>query len=294
MEFISLNFVKHNVSRQYGKKGNLKSKINNYFGSFIDQHSHLQYGWVDGKVYVEASFGWKMKKELEKLLNKPIKDIRPKQFPKDFKMTILDGIEIKKREERRIRKAKEALEKRKEETKQEFLDVVKNIKDGIPDHQMIGSFDLEFWEHNMDIILEFGWSIIDYNGETQTTHLVVQENLNYENGQFSKNNRFARKDTQIVPLKIAIQRFQDEFLDIVEIIVGHGLDNDFKVLATNGLKLDLDYLDTADIGSVFMGERDKVSLERLLDHLKIKHDDLHNAANDVEYILKAFFELGDL
>ena len=294
MEFISLNFVKHNISRQYGKQGNLKSKINNYFGSFIDQHPDLKYGFVDGKVYIEGSFAWKMKKELEKLTNKPIKEIRPKIFPNDFEMTVLDNISAKKKAEERIKKIKEASFKRKEDIKQEFQDVVSNIKHDIPDHQMIGSFDLEFWEHNMDYILEFGWSIIDYKGETKTIHLVVQENLNYENGQFSKNNRFARNDTQIVPLKIAMKRFQEEFLDVVEIIVGHGLENDFRVLKTNGMDLELDYLDTADIGAAFMNEDHKVSLERLLDHLKIEHDDLHNAANDVEYILKAFFELGDL
>ena len=113
MEFISLSFVQHNISRQYGRKGNLKGKINNYFGSFVDQHPHLQYGWVDGKVYVEGAFGWKMKKELEKLINKPVKDIRPKQFPADFEMPIFDNTTIKKKIENKIRKRKEALERKK-------------------------------------------------------------------------------------------------------------------------------------------------------------------------------------
>lgn len=293
MEFISLNFVKHNVSRQYGKGIN-KGKINNYFGSFIDQHPDLKYGWLDGKVYIDSSFGWKMKKELEKLLNKPIKDIHPKKFPADFKMDMLDGSVVKKKVDNRIRKAKEATERRKEETKQEFLNVVKNIKANIPDHQIIGSFDLEFWEHKMNIILEFGWTLVDYNGKSTTTHIVVQENLKYENGDFSKNNRFARTDTKTMPLKLAMKKFQEEFLDVAEIIVGHGLENDFKVLAANGLELDIDYLDTSDIGAAFMNENDKVSLERLLNYLNIEHDNLHNAANDVEYIIKAFFELGDL
>jgi len=294
MEFISLNFVQHNVSRQYGKKGNSKIKINNYFASFVDKHPELQYGWLDSKVYVESSFGWKMRKELEKLLNKPIKEIRVKTFPKDFKMPIVDGNEIKNRIADKVRKRKEAIEQRKDDIKKEFYDVVQNIKNDVPDHQLIGSFDLEFWEHNMDLILEFGWSIIDYKGETKTTHIVVQENLRYENGQFSKNNRFARKDTQTMPLKLAMQKFQNEFLDVTDIVVGHGLENDFKVLETNGMKLKLDYLDTADIGAAMMDESDKVSLERLLKHLKIPHANLHNAANDVEHILKAFFEMGDL
>lgn len=294
MELISLNFVKHNVSRQYGKKGNLKNKINNYFGSFIDQHPELTYAWIEGKVYVESSFGWGMRKELEKLINKPIKEIRPKQFPQGFKYQTLEGTAIKKKVENKARKKKEAIELKRDETKSTFLKTVENIKNDVEGNQIIGSFDLEFWEHDMDIILEFGWRLIDYKGKSQTTHLVVQENLNYENGQFSKNNRFARKDTKIVPLNVAMKRFQEEFLDVAEVIVGHGLENDFKVLKTNGMDLELDYIDTADVGAAFMNENDKVSLERLLDHLKIEHDDLHNAANDVEFILKAFFELGDL
>ena len=68
MEFISLNFVKHHLLKQFGKKNSLKSKINNYFGSFIDQHPDLKYTWIDGKVYVEGAFAWKMKKELDRLL----------------------------------------------------------------------------------------------------------------------------------------------------------------------------------------------------------------------------------
>ena len=294
MEFISLNFVKHNVLKQYGKNSNLKIKINNYFGSFIDQHPDLVFGWVDGKVYIDGSYAWKMKKELEKLLNKPIKEIKPKQFPSDFKMKTYDGKTIKKMIEDNIRKRKEAIEKKKEDVKENFLNVMKNIKDCIPNHQIIGSFDLEFWEHKLDVILEFGWIINNCKGETKTTHLVIQENLKYKNGQFSKNNRFARKDTQIVPLRTAIQRFQEEFLDVVEVIVGHGLENDFKVLEKNNLKLDIEYLDTSDIGAAFMDENNKVSLERLLKYLHIKHTELHNAANDVEYIMKAFFKLGDL
>lgn len=294
MKFISLNFVKHIVVKQYSKNNNLKIKINNYFSSFIDQHQDLKYGWFDEKIYIEESFGWQMKKELERLLNKPIKEFESKKFPSDFKMPLFDGIEIKKKEEKRIKKAKEVIESKKLNTKKQFIDIIERIKNEEPGYKNIGAFDLEFWEYNMSIILEFGWQIIDYKGISKTTHIVVQENLNYENGVFSKNNRFSRKDTQIVPLKIAIERFKNDFLNNVDIIVGHGLDNDFKVLKVNGVDLDIDYIDTADIGAAFMDENDKVSLSRLLDYLKIQHDDLHNAANDVEYILKAFFELGDL
>lgn len=294
MEYISLNFVQHIITRQYGKQKNLKVKINNYFSSFIDRHHDIEYGWVDQKVYIPANYGWQIKKELEKLLNKSIRDIEPKSFPKDFDIQVLDAVKVKKKIERRNILNKEKHDARKKKLKDDFFEVIHNIKENKDGFRCIGAFDLEFWENDMNLILEFGWKIIDYKGEEQTTHLIVQENLKYENGVFSKNNRFARKDSQTVPLKIAMERFQTEFLDKADVFVGHGLENDFKVLKANGMNLELDYIDTADIGAVIMGEDHKVNLGRLLDHLEIKHDDLHNAANDVEYLLEAFFELGDL
>ncbi len=294
MEYISLNFIQNNVIRQYGKQKALKSKINNYFGSFVDQHQDIPYVWLEGKAYVRGSFGFQLKKEIEKLLNKQIKPIHPKLFSSDFVIKERDNLYIKQKIEDRKLAIQAKSDARKKVINDKFFDTIKSIKNETPGFRYIGAFDLEFWENDMNLILEFGWSIIDYKGETKTTHLVVQENLKYENGVFSKNNRFARKDTQTVPLKVAMDRFQKEFLDKTDIYVGHGLENDFKVLSINGMNLELDYLDTADIGAVLMGEDHKVSLQRLLNHLKIKHDNLHNAANDVEYLLEALCEMGDL
>ena len=294
MEYISLNFVQHNVTRQYGKQKIMKSKIKNYFNTFFDKHHDIPYVWLEGKAYVRGSFGFQLKKELEKLLNKQIKPIFPKLFSEEFTIVERDSLFIKNKLEEKIRLIKEKAEARKQEVKDKFFLTIDNIKKETPGFRYIGAFDLEFWESDMDLILEFGWSIIDYKGETKTTHLIVQENLKYENGIFSKNNRFARKDSQTVPLAITLERFKKEFIEKTDIIIGHGLENDFKVLETNNYKLDIDYLDTADIGAAIMGEDHKVSLERLLDHLKIKHDNLHNAANDVEFLLEAFCSLGDL
>jgi len=293
MEYISLSHVQYNVTRQYGKQKHLKIKINNYFNSFVDQHHHIHYAWIDNKVYVQDSFSFQLKKEIEKMLNKQIRPITSKHFSKDS-IILRDFLFIKERIDRKNRIKKEQLELRKNGIQTEFFSTVDNIKSNQKGFRFIGAFDLEFWEQNMDYLLEFGWSIIDYKGRTTTTHLIVQENLKYENGIFSKNNRYARKDSQTLPLKLALKKFKTEFIDKVDVLIGHGLDNDFKVLEKNGLKLDLDYLDTADIGSTFMGEDEKVSLERLLTHLDIKFENLHNAANDVEYVLKAFCEMGDL
>lgn len=294
MELISISFVQHNVINQYGGLKNLKGKINQYFSQFIDKYRDFEYVWLEGKLYVDTKYAWQIKKDIEKLLNKPIRPINAKKFPKDFNPVLLDSITAKQKLEDRNNKKQLELENKQLSVKQEFSNIINSIKNHVPGYRFIGAFDLEFWEHDMKLILEFGWKVIDYSGKSTVTHLVVQENLKYQNGKFSKNNRFARKDSQIVPLSIALKMFKEEFIDVVEVLVGHGLSNDFKVLGYNGLDLSLDYIDTADIGSVYMKENDKVSLERLLDYLKIEHDDLHNAANDVEFILKAFFEMGNL
>ncbi len=294
MELISISFVHHNVINQYGGLKNLKGKINQYFSQFIDKYRDFEYVWFEGKLYIDIKYAWQIKKDIEKLLNKPIRPIHAKKFPNTFMPHTIDAITAKKKVEDRNNKKQQELESKQNEIKLQFSNIISNIKNQVPGYRFIGAFDLEFWEHDMKLLLEFGWKVIDYTGKSTVTHLIVQENLKYQNGKFSKNNRFARKDSQVVPLSVAIKRFKEEFIDVVEVLVGHGLSNDFKVLAHNGLDLQLDYIDTSDIGSIFMKENDKVSLERLLDSLKIEHDDLHNAANDVEFILKAFFEMGDL
>jgi len=294
MEFISLSHIKSNMIRQYGKQKTLKGKINNYFTSFIDRHPDLEYGWLEHKVYLKGNFDWQLKKELEKALNKPVKPIQHKYLPVDFKMQFLTQLEIKIKVKEYEQFKKDKTEAKKQKFKDGFFDAVKAIKEEKENARYIGAFDLEFWEHNTDLILEFGWSIVDYKGETTSVHLLVQENLDYENGTYTKNNRHARTDTITVPLKVALERFQKDFLDKTDIIVGHGLESDIKVLGINNFTFDREYLDTSDIGGAIMDEQDKVSLTRLLDHLNIEAFNLHNAANDAEYVLDVFFEMGDL
>lgn len=294
VELISVGFVQSNVTMQYGKHTNLKSKINKYFDEFVDVYRDFRYVWYEDKLYVHSDHKYQIEKDIEKLLNKPIKHIGPKIFPIDYSFKYIDSLSAKKKLERKIRRKIREKERKKQKIKKEFFSVVDNIKANKDGYRHIGCFDLEFWEHNMNYILEFGWRIEDYHGEGETVHLIVQDNLNYKNGFYSKNNRFARTDSKIVPLSVAKQKFKEEFLDKIDVLVGHGLSNDYKVLKSNGMNLKMKFLDTTDIGAVMMNKDDKVSLERLLNHLNIRHDDLHNAANDVEFILKAFFELGDL
>lgn len=295
MELISIGYIRHIVDRQYGKFPNIRAKINKYFDNFFEKYSDLKYVWLEDKLYIESYNKNKIKKDIEQLLNKPINKIHSKIISSEVKIKFITSLAAKKKLERKKHIKKKEIEKKNKKIKKQFFSVVDNIKSNKDGFKKIGCFDLEFWENNMNIILEFGWRIEDYaSGKGHTTHLIIQENLNYKNQFYSQNNRFARNDSKMVSLKTAKEKFINEFLSEIDIMVGHGLTNDFKVLQNNGVSLKKRYLDTSDIGSVIMYENEKVSLERLLEYLRIKHVNLHNAANDVECILKAFFEMGDL
>lgn len=295
MKLISLGYVHNDVIRQYGRHKQLRYKINNFFSNFLDTYNDFGYVWYEDKLYFDASHGWRIKKDIENLLNKSINKIYPKWFSPDMKVRFINGDIAKKKLARKDRKKKNARDKKRKKIRSRFEKSIRNIKGDSNDCNHIGCFDLEFWEHDSRIILEFGWRIENYEtGVGETCHYIVQENLNYENKQYAISNKFERKDSRVMPLHIIEKKFKEDFLSTVDVLVGHGLCNDFRVLKQNGMNLNRTYLDTAEIGAVLMYEEGMVSLERLLEHLRIKSSGLHNAANDAEYTLKAFFEMGDL
>ena len=295
MDLISVGFVQNSVMQQYGKHPNLRMKSNDYFTRFTDNYTELDYVWYEGKMFVAAKHSDIIKGDIEETLNKQIFPFGFKTLPPESVVEVVDYMAIKdKMEERRLKKIKEKADK-KQKIKDDFKTIIDNVKKGVEGHRIIGAFDLEFWEHNNEMLLEFGWCIDDYKtGKRKTTHLIVQENLNRTNSMFTTGNKFSRKDSQIVPLKVAKERFQKEFLDVTELMVGHGLNNDIKVLQANGINIKQKYVDTSIVGSVLMNRTNMVSLTHLLNFYKIKHGGLHNAATDVEFTMKAFFEMGDL
>lgn len=294
MDLVSVGYIQSVALYQYNKYPAIREKINAFFEKFLEKYVDFRYVWFETRLYVEAIHLETIKMDLEKHLNKPLGKMSYKSFPPEYRFKFIDSIAAKKKVDKKALKKQLEKDKKREKITSKFDEVVQNIKSRNDGFRYIGCFDLEFWEHDMNILLEFGWRIEDYHGEGKTTHLIVQDNLNYKNGFYSKNNRFSRKDSKIVPLSVAKQKFKEEFLDKIDVLVGHGLCNDFKVLKLNGMDLNMNYYDTSDIGAALMKKDDKISLEKMLNHLEIKHEDLHNAANDVECILKAFFELGKL
>lgn len=295
MDLISVGFVQNSVIQQYGKHPNLRMMINDFFTHFTDNYDDLEYVWYEGKVFVDAKHSDLIKGDIENVLNMKILPFGFKTLPPESVVEVVDSMVIKcKIEERRQKKIKEK-EERKQKIKDDFGTTIDNIKKGVEGHRIIGSFDLEFWEQNNNVLLEFGWRIEDYeSGKGETVHLVVQENLNHTNTMYTSGNKFSRKDSQVVPLSVAKDRFQKEFLDVTELMVGHGLNNDIKVLDANGIKITQPYVDTSIVGGVLMDHVNMISLTHLLKFYKIRHGTLHNAATDVEFTMKAFFEMGDL
>ena len=294
MDLVSIGYIKSVAIHQYNKYPQIREKINKFFDHFLDKYVGFKYVWYEDKLYVEATNLEKIKNDLENYLNKPINNIGFKSFPPDYRFRFIDDVAARKKVDKKALKKRLEREKKRNKITTGFNDIINKIKSNEEGFRYIGCFDLEFWEKDMNILLEFGWRIEDYHGEGKTTHLIIQDNLSYKNGFYSKNNRFSRKDSKIVPLSIAKQQFKEEFLDKIDVLVGHGLCNDFKVLKMNGVDLDLKYYDTSDIGAALLNRDDKISLEKMLKHLNIEHEDLHNAANDVEFILKVFYELGNL
>jgi len=295
MELISVGFLQNSVMHQYGKYPELRVKIDRYFTNFADNYVDFNYVWFEDRMYVEAKHGELIKGDIENVLNRRIDPFGVKIFPPESFIRFIDCNSVKQKiEEKKQKKIKEREEK-KQKIRDDFNAAVRNIKNKVEGHRFIGSFDLEFWEINNNIILEFGWRVEDYvTGIGNTVHLVIQENLEYNNTMFSKSNRFARKDCEVVTLSSAKERFKKEFLDVVEVLVGHGASNDVKVLKVNGVLIGKNHIDTSVIGGMLMNRSSMVSLTNLVRHYRIKHGELHNAANDAECIMRVFFEMGEL
>jgi len=295
MELISIGFIHNDVTRQYKYHKNLRIKIDKYFSEFVDSYNHFKYVWIEGKLYISSKHSNKIKNDIETLLNNKIESIKVKFISQPSSIRFISSCTVKRKIESKKNKKKKEINFKRKRILDEFFSIINNIKnDNNIYFNNIGCFDLEFWENNSSFILEFGWCIVDYKtGERKTTHLIIDENIKYKN-VYVKDNRFGRDDSEIVSNEVAIQRFQDEFLTKIDVLIGHGLDNDVRVLNMNGLRIFKHYLDTSDIGAAILYENDRISLERLLTHLRIKGENLHNAANDAECILQTFFKMGEL
>ncbi len=294
MELVSIGYIQNTAILKYGKFPSVREKINEYFSQFLDNYQDLQYVWYEDRVYVGGEHIPTIVDDLERTLNKPIDVVRPKSFPEEYTFRFYNAAKIKQKLEKRALKKKKEKDEKRNKIIGEFDAVITNLKASADGFKTVGCFDLEFWEQDMNRILEFGWKIEDFSGTSKTTHLIVRDNIECKNGFYSKNNRFSRNDSEIVSLAVAMERFQTEFLGKFDVLVGHALCNDFKVLKLNDLHCEQPYYDTADIAAALMNKDNKMSLEKLLKHYNVSYVDLHNAANDVESTMAVFLRMGKM
>lgn len=294
MDLVSIGYIQNTAILLYGKYPRLREKIENYFKQFFDTYHDLKYVWYEDRIYVKGEYIDIIQADLEKAINKPIGTIRAKSFPPEQTFRFYDALKIKQRLEKRALKKKKEKDEKRNKIIGEFESLINNLKAGAEGFKTVGCFDLEFWEQDMNKILEFGWKIEDFSGNAKTTHLIIRDNIECENGFYSKNNRFSRTDSEVVSLDVAKKRFQTEFLGNFDILVGHALSNDFRVLKLNSMDCEQPYYDTADISAALMKKDNKMSLEKLLNHYNVSYVDLHNAANDVESTMAVFLRMGKI
>lgn len=294
MDLVSIGYIKNVAILQYGKFPSVRNQIENFFTKFLDNYADMKYVWYENRVYVGGEYLDSIVEDLEKFINKPIKNVRAKTFSDEYTFRFVDADTIRKKIEKRLLKKKKEKEDKRTKIINDFYTAVENIKSGKEGFKTVGCFDLEFWEQDMNKILEFGWRIEDFSGNSKTTHLIIRDNIGCKNGFYSKNNRFSRSDSEVVSLKVAKRRFEDEFLGKFDVLVGHALSNDFKVLKLNDMDCVCHYFDTADIAPALLEHDEKISLEKLLKKYNVSYVDLHNAANDVDATLAVFLKMGKL
>jgi len=278
IDVFSLPYLQHTLLSKYGSKKN-RIKINNYFSTFTHQHKEIDYQWVKQVVYIPAINEFMIRKELEKLLNLSIVAFSPIKVDKSYNY---NHKEISKLIDERNKKQKDEREKINNDYVIEFLDKISLREFGI--------FDLEFWENDHSYILEFGWVCV-HDDSVDCVHLLVSDYEHLNNGVFVKSKKYSRTDTEIVTLKEALTRFES-FVESSDLILGHGLDNDLKILLEHDIQINKPIIDTSILGSILIegvnvqDKHRRVKLETLLDECKLEKKDLHNATNDCEAILK--------
>lgn len=283
MELISINYLQHQVNDTWAKYKSLKPKINHYFASFFDQHRDIDYYWFKGNAHIDSAQLWTVKKELEKMASKQLKQLETKHV--DYE---LEPIDFKAVKEKIVEKKNKQLENADQKRKELIADFKRFVADIEQAQAPIGALDLEFWELDSDKITEFGWTILNPDGTEKTEHLIVRNNIDLHNGIYAKGNKYARKDSKIYNQDICFEKMESDFLKNLGGIIGVGLATDIRVMKRNSYEFKHKYIDLADIGAALFSESDSIGMERLLQKFSIPGSNLHNAANDTECIIQIY------
>ncbi|GAA5865583.1 hypothetical protein JCM3774_002058 [Rhodotorula dairenensis] len=192
------------------------------------------------------------------------------------------------------------------------------------------ALDVEAWEFDHDLLLEFGWSIVEYvkdevtgkvSERRETQHVVVKENARRRNRKFAPDARdhfdFGRSITLpqqsifhlLSGLFSALSANQPLFLVFhdprmdLSALRRLGFDttrefqNDLRKLSTfhttSGGEHGVWVVDTQALFSGWLKRKSQIGLERACKEIELATKRLHNAGNDARYTLDLFEHMMD-
>lgn len=163
------------------------------------------------------------------------------------------------------------------------------------------AFDIETYENDHSKILEIGFvitSLASPEGNEETYHFIIKENLHMVNRDYVPDNRekFSFGDSEHMSLAEATKKFS-QYIWNVDVLVTHSGGHDKEYLESNGMSLEgKPMFDTQLLGLALLTDENFLNvfgLKRLMGDLKISYDEdiLHNAGNDAHYTMQVFLAL---
>ena len=299
---------------------NAPSKTNDlrtFFNFFIKNHSG--YRFTVAKIYsglyelgITSQQHEGIKRQLEKIVKIPLPDAR-------LSDVIADSGSLSRRsfgslqqfryfQDSELPKLNQTIVKKKlVEVKAHYKQVMKLFKE-IRGGMQIVSFDIEVYEHDHDVMLEIGYTIVTFSSQTggngrrsiedsNARHFIIEENIRYENKDHVPNNRdgFRFGTSSTVTLNDALEMFHED-IEECHFLLGHSIKHDHDYLKNIGVdltELGIEMLDTQLIqmhGEINDTRFDMRGLSYLLrEHgIDFEDKDLHNGGNDAYYTMMAF------
>ncbi|BGP10593.1 hypothetical protein JCM10049v2_006485 [Rhodotorula toruloides] len=188
------------------------------------------------------------------------------------------------------------------------------------------ALDVEFWERDYDVLLEFGWTVLDFQKDEETgeihphredQHILVRDNMHRKNSKYVSDRRhlfqFGRSlvydQRKIATLlqgmlanyatsKTLYLIFHDPNMDLKALHqLGFDVQNDFaydlRKLGSGREEGKCWVVDTQTLFAGWMARKCQVGLLQACEQVEIKPKALHNAGNDAHYTLELFEKLMD-
>ncbi|CEQ42340.1 SPOSA6832_04149 [Sporobolomyces salmonicolor] len=191
------------------------------------------------------------------------------------------------------------------------------------------ALDVEFWERDHSVLLEFGWSVVEFVKEEgskkvkerrQDQHVVIKENRGRRNGRYSPDARdhFDFGRTLTLPSESLYYLLHALFSTLSSTspayLIFHDPRGDLRALANLGFDVERDFerelkrmenasrnnedggvwiVDTQRLFGAWLERKSQVGLEKACAEFEVPTKRLHNAGNDAHYTLDLFERLMD-